>query len=266
MKIMRLNLTVSVLFPLAVTSAYAGCVGKTESPGFALDASSGDGATIAAEGGASDAGAGADVTVIDARTEDVSVLDGSTADADDASGDAGIPDGAADAGGDDGGPMAACADGTREGLSSTQYRGIAACAGTWSGNVATAALCAPGSHVCTGVEPALTALAYADALAVTGCFAINAAQDNNICYPDCAAAVAHGIDTAANVDMGAIGDACPYHYAGYASCITGGRIDFSENSGSGCDYAAGLSGVVCCVDDVADAGDAGDSGDGGDGG
>jgi hypothetical protein len=106
-------------------------------------------------------------------------------------------------------------------------------------------LCANGWHVCTGVEPAIGAVAYNDGLAFHGCFAFDAAQDNWVCHPGCNAAVAAGADTAENIDMAGLGADCPYDLGG-GSCIAGGRIDASENSGTGCSYYAGLTGVVCC--------------------
>ena len=169
-----------------------------------------------------------------------------------------VPDGAApattdagDAAPQDAAPpnSSGCASGSRAGLDLAKYPGVAACAGVWQGSVATAtALCASGWHVCTGAEPSVTAVTYDDAIAVTGCFAIDAAQDNFVCTPSCAAAVTKGVDTASNIDMAAIGSACPYKFPAQGGCITGGRIDFSENSGTGCDYAAGLTGAVCCKD------------------
>ncbi|MBK6697436.1 MAG: hypothetical protein IPG50_35420 [Myxococcales bacterium] len=209
-----------------------------------------------------DTGAVSDSAASDARTSDVTLMD-ATADAPNETGPAsdGGADGASDAASLDGASdakladsasdagTAGCADGTRDGLSEVTYPRVAACAGTWSGHVSTASpLCAAGSHVCTGAESALKAVQYTDAIAVTGCFAMNAAQDSFVCHVDCAAAVP-SIDTAANVDMGAIGSTCPYKFPGAAngSCISGGRIDFSENSGTGCNFAAGLSGVLCCA-------------------
>lgn len=236
--------SLGVLFPVVL--AYGGCVTDEASPpsglvldGATVDVAVGDVATT------SDASSGKDVA-----TEDVVTVD-APADAADASIDAA--------------PSNGCADGTREGLLLATYPGVAACGGVWSGHVANAAaLCASGWHVCTGAEPALNAVTYDDAVAVSGCFAMNAAQDNFVCYADCAAAVAASVDTAENVDMGAIGAACPYKFPSTGSCISGGRIDWSENSGTGCDFAAGLTGVVCCADLPADAG-AGDAADAGDG-
>jgi hypothetical protein len=143
-----------------------------------------------------------------------------------------------------------CADGTREGLGNgTAFPDVAACQGYWVGDVATAGyVCAGGWHVCTGAEPAMKTVDYASAIAFPGCFAIDAAQDNNICYASCDAAVKAGIDSAQNVDMGAIGGNCNYKFQGSTSCISGGRIDASENSGTGCNWNPSLTGVTCCRD------------------
>lgn len=143
-----------------------------------------------------------------------------------------------------------CADGTREGfVDPIVFPAIAACGGVWSGDVANAgALCAMGWHVCRGPEMPLRNVTYAQATAFGGCFAIDAAQDNWMCFPGCSAAVAAGIDTAANVDMGGVGAGCPYLLPGSTACFTGGRIDVSENSGTGCNFVSGVTtGTVCCA-------------------
>lgn len=144
-----------------------------------------------------------------------------------------------------------CADGTRDGLlSEVEFPAVAACAGTWTGDVsAGVALCAPGWHVCLGPEPALHAVTFAQATAFAGCFAYDAAQDNYVCRPDCSAQVAAGVDSATAIDLGAIGSACPYQYPTGGSCLAIGRIDAAENSGTGCAFnAAVTTGVVCCLD------------------
>jgi hypothetical protein len=143
-----------------------------------------------------------------------------------------------------------CADGTREGfLDPGTFPAIAACAGTWAGDVANAApVCAAGWHVCRGPELPLRAVTYAQATAFAGCFAVDAAQDNWMCSAGCSAAVAAGVDTAANIDLGGVGASCPYQLPGTTACFTGGRIDVSENSGTGCNFAPGITtGVVCCA-------------------
>jgi hypothetical protein len=125
--------------------------------------------------------------------------------------------------------------------------GVAACSGTWTGDVTNAApLCGTGWHVCNGSEPALREFTYEAATSFGGCYAINAAFDSFGCGVGCMASVEAGVDTAANVDMGAIGSGCPYKFPGSGSCLKNGRIDFSENSGTGCNFAAGLTGVACC--------------------
>jgi hypothetical protein len=141
-----------------------------------------------------------------------------------------------------------CADGTREGLTNrTMFPDVAACRGLWAGPVATAgALCSQGWHVCTGVEPALRLVTYTAATAFAGCFAFDAAQDGGNCFSRCSAAVVAGVDVYSGLDMGAIGAGCPWLFPGASSCITGGRIDGAENSGTGCDYNSQLTGLVCC--------------------
>jgi hypothetical protein len=154
-------------------------------------------------------------------------------------------------------PGEGCADETREGLEDiAAYPDVAACAGPWTGTVDQAQdLCSAGWHVCLGSEPALTSVAFADGISFCGCFAFDAAQDNYTCHPGCEAAVNAGVDTAANIDMAGLGATCGYQFSGAGSCITGGRIDASENSGTGCNFTDGLSGVVCCRNTTADASD-----------
>ena len=143
-----------------------------------------------------------------------------------------------------------CADNTREGLTDfVKYPNIAACSGVWSGDIANGAtLCGIGWKVCDGNQDALNNLSYAEASAVLGCFAYNAAQDNNNCYSGCAVAVQNGIDTATGIDMGGIGVGCAWKFeGGKMSCIKNGRIDSSCNSGGGCNYNSQMhTGVVCC--------------------
>lgn len=168
--------------------------------------------------------------------------------------DAQVPDASPDAS-PDAPPPSGCADGTREGLlDSAVFPAIAACGGTWTGDVsAGVALCATGWHVCTGPEPALHAITYQQAIAFAGCFPYDAAQDSFRCLPDCSAQVLAGIDTAANIDLGAMGADCPYHFPTSASCLAVGRIDASENSGTGCDFNPAITtGVVCCQDALND--------------
>lgn len=148
-----------------------------------------------------------------------------------------------------------CADGTREGLvDPIAFPAVAACGGSWTGDVGGAgALCAAGWHVCLGSEPAVAAVTYAAATAFAGCFAIDAAQDNFVCRPDCSAQVAAGVDTAANIDLAGVGASCAFQFPGGGGCLADGRIDHSENTGTGCDFAPGVTtGVVCCLTVVAE--------------
>jgi hypothetical protein len=140
-----------------------------------------------------------------------------------------------------------CAAGVRQGfLDVNAFLGIAACAGTWSGDVATAgALCATGFHVCRGNEPVFRTLTYGAASAFPGCFPIDAAQDNGVCVPGCSTSTA---DQPANLDMGGVGSGCGWQFSGQTGCMATGRIDASENSGTGCSYTSGYAGVACCSD------------------
>jgi hypothetical protein len=104
-----------------------------------------------------------------------------------------------------------------------------------------------GWHLCIGGDAALSTISFADATAFPGCFAINAAQDNSHCHPgSCSDAVSAGVDSAANIDMGGVGQDCKLAAPNQTSCIKNGRIDASENSGTGCNFHPGLTGVVCC--------------------
>jgi hypothetical protein len=138
----------------------------------------------------------------------------------------------------------------RSGLNDqTKYPDIAACSGTWSGDISNGnSLCASGWQVCNGND-ALNDLSYSSAIAVAGCFATNTANDNYICHSDCLAAVSSGVDTALNIDMGGVGSGCPWVFndTSKTSCFKNGRIDSSENSGGGCKYNKSVhSGVMCC--------------------
>jgi hypothetical protein len=157
----------------------------------------------------------------------------------DASIEAGMPPTAASSG---------CADGTREGLLDiAAFPNVAACGGSWSGNVANARpLCAAGWAPCLGPHPAVKTITFEAATAFAGCFAIDTAHDNSSCQPSCSRAIQLGIDSASDIDMGAIGRDCRNKDARASSCLGSGRIDFSRNSGTGCNFAPGLSGVVCC--------------------
>ena len=141
-----------------------------------------------------------------------------------------------------------CADGTREGLvSQLAFPKIAACAGSWTGDVSNAApLCASGWTPCLGADPSVKKVFYPQAKLFAGCFAFDAAHDNHKCHSDCSAAVANGIDTATGIDMGGMGAGCTYGNAAWASCLGSGRVDASTNSGTGCNYYSGLKGVICC--------------------
>jgi hypothetical protein len=141
-----------------------------------------------------------------------------------------------------------CADGTREGLLDVAaFPNVAACAGTWSGNVSNArALCAAGWAPCQGPSPALKTVTFTAATTFAGCFALDTAHDSNSCQASCSGAVQQGIDSAGDIDMGGIGRDCRYKDARAASCLGAGRIDASHNSNTGCNFAPGISGVACC--------------------
>ncbi|KAK0070197.1 neurogenic locus notch protein 1-like isoform X1 [Biomphalaria pfeifferi] len=136
-----------------------------------------------------------------------------------------------------------CADGSREGLYS--WDNIAGCSGKWEGHVNSAnVLCAPGWRVCTSFDiDILRNITWAQALAVPGCLAVNAAQDGGRCR-ECRADLEHD-------DMAGIGQDCPHKAIGQKSCISGGRIDASccvdSHFYSACHYQPGVTtGVACC--------------------
>jgi sugar lactone lactonase YvrE len=144
-------------------------------------------------------------------------------------------------------PVAGCAIG--QGPVIAEASAVAACIGTWKGDVSTAQnLCAPDWHVCRGTEPGIRTMTFDMASSVNGCFAFDAAQDSFACWSGCSSAVARGVDTAENVDMGGVGRDCPYRHETGWSCLASGRVNASENSGTGCAYNPKLTGVVCCPD------------------
>jgi YVTN family beta-propeller protein len=110
-------------------------------------------------------------------------------------------------------------------------------------------LCAEGWHVCNpGDAEVLQSVSYSDANAFVGCFAYDAADDNNQCLP------CNG--DGATDDMAGMGQDCGYHAPGAASCIGGGRIDSvccgDYASGTACQFKPGLTtGAVCCKGAVA---------------
>jgi YVTN family beta-propeller protein/cysteine-rich repeat protein len=148
-------------------------------------------------------------------------------------------------------PGPGCADGTREGLVDAEtFPNVAACAGSWSGDVTNGSvLCEEGWHVCNPDDaPVLQTVSYQAANAFAGCFAYDAADDNNQCLP-CAG-------TLAADDMAGMGQGCGYHAQGAGSCISGGRIDTvccgDYASGTACQFKPGLTtGAVCCKGGVA---------------
>src|SRR5262245_34492413 len=81
---------------------------------------------------------------------------------------------------------------------------------------------------------------FQEALCFGGCYAFDAAQDNFQCLPDCSSRVG-SVDIATRLDMGGMGNGCPYQFENAGSCLTGGRIDASENDGVGCNYDARFS-------------------------
>jgi hypothetical protein len=141
-----------------------------------------------------------------------------------------------------------CADGTLEELLDvTRFPNVAACSGTWTGSVDRAGnLCAEGWHVCTGEESQVRTMQYGQVVLAKGCFAFDAAQDYDTCHVGCSTAVAAGIDSAERIDMAGFGGDCKWKFQGAGSCIAGGRVDASKNSGTGCGFDPSLSGVLCC--------------------
>lgn len=201
------------------------------------------GPELITDGGPNDAGARADSGRFDAGSFDAGSLDAGLL-------DSGFDAGPLDAGAslDAGIFEAGCLDGTREGFVDLQaFPLVAACAGAWTGDIANASvLCQAGWSVCDGSEPALQQRTFTEATAFPGCFPYDAAQDSFTCRPSCAAAVAAGVDTAQNIDMGGVGAGCADTFPTGNSCLGVGRIDASENSGTGCTYVATYAGAVCC--------------------
>jgi hypothetical protein len=163
-----------------------------------------------------------------------------------------------DAGGSDGaGPLAlGCADGTREGfVDPTAFPTVAACAGAWDGEVGQAgALCAPGWQVCDGSTFAATSITFTAATAFPGCYAFDAAHDKlRLSTRLLGPGRRRGRHRRRPSTWAASAPAVGFQFPGTASCLVGGRIDASENSGTGCRYAAGITdGVVCCASIIAE--------------
>jgi hypothetical protein len=47
--------------------------------------------------------------------------------------------------------------------------------------------------------------------------------------------------------MAAVGADCPFRFSDGLSCMATGRIDASENSGTGCNHTDTDTGVLCCA-------------------
>jgi hypothetical protein len=131
----------------------------------------------------------------------------------------------------------------------TAARRARACAGNWTGDVATAgALCASGWHVCLGTEAALKAVSFEAASSFPGCFPFDAANDNQACHPGCTAAVLAGVDPVpGGIDLAAVGADCAFQLPEEASCLSSGRIDAVQNGTTGCNHTETYTGVVCCL-------------------
>ena len=76
-----------------------------------------------------------------------------------------------------------CADGSTEDFQDKRHPKIAACEGAWMGHIENAtSLCAKGWHVCAWSDDVLLkTITWKDATGISGCYAINAAQDGGQC-------------------------------------------------------------------------------------
>lgn len=116
---------------------------------------------------------------------------------------------------------------------------IALCAGAWSGPVGTATQCEPTWHVCTQNDTQLASLKMDEALAVSGCFAYDVAEDGDTCGGVCNAA-----NAGAN-DMAGIGNGCSYIVRSVGGCLFDGRSDVGLDTS--CAYSQAMTtGVACC--------------------
>lgn len=142
-------------------------------------------------------------------------------------------------------PGSGCADGTTEGFQNDRHPNIAACDGHWQGHVQNSShLCAPGWQVCSYREEGLLkGIEWADATAMPGCYAFNAAQDGGQCQP-CTSHLEQD-------DLAGVGGGCAHQSYGQRSCISGGQIAVSccvdTHFGQACSFRPGLAtGVLCC--------------------
>jgi hypothetical protein len=161
-------------------------------------------------------------------------------------------------GNDDAGTASGCADGTREGfLDETAWPDLAACAGTWPGELTANgadAICANGFHVCAPSDTELRRVGFLDAVAFAGCFAYRASNDG---FDGCEPLECSG--NAARDDMAGLGRSCRLMSGvqergdgGPTSCLGDGtRIDArccaASLDGVGCRQTS-QTGVVCCRD------------------
>lgn len=159
------------------------------------------------------------------------------------------------AGSTDGGVSVGCADGTREGFADvTLFPDVAACAGTWTGDLdvstSASALCANGWHVCDELDSEVRAVSLAEATAFPGCFAFRASVDGlDGCEPlDCSNDATHD-------DVAAVGASC-LSLSGVSRLAADGGACFADRGvvASQCCTASttggcpqrGETGVVCC--------------------
>jgi hypothetical protein len=158
----------------------------------------------------------------------------------------------------DAGAATGCLDGTREGfIDESAWPDIAACAGTWSGELVDPGadgLCSVGFHVCAHDDQELARVTFADAIAFNGCFAYRASNDG---FDGCEPLECTG--NAQRDDMAGLGRTCRLlsgvqeRGAGPGtSCLAdGSRLDArccaASLEGLGCRQTT-QSGVVCCAD------------------
>ena len=148
-----------------------------------------------------------------------------------------------------------CSAGTRAGFTAVnKYPTIAACPGTVKGHhVSDASRCAPGWHVCTGVDVFALSITFAEATSFSGCYAFDSNNDCQGCFPTCregpasASINGRGCDVAGptDPDLHGMGRDCGYAAPDEYSCLRDGRL-FTNNPG--CSITVDLSGSICCKD------------------
>ena len=130
---------------------------------------------------------------------------------------------------------------------------VAACEGSFTGNIRDSPLCNDGWHVCNGLDVySHYQITAAMARKIPGCFAYDSMNDCGGCWEHCednAVELKSGcIDSGSGHDLAGMGAGCNMYGSG--ACIADSRSNTKGYSRSGCVVTNVPSGggVMCCID------------------